>query len=131
MFVYEVLEAAGHLKEALERFQKETLTNKEAFTLDERWAAYEKVAEYMPTEPYSDGNCETLLGNPAYDAGIERHKTLPYPTLYEWYLDHKHEMSQQEEGEEPYYTETATQEVADSWREDALASGYGSFEHDW
>jgi hypothetical protein len=131
MFVYEVLEVAGQLKEALERFQKETLTNKEAFTLDERWAAYEKVAEYMPTESYSDGDCETLLGVPAYDAGIERYQTMDYPALYEWYLDRVNEKELYPEDEDEYNANLPSQEVADEWRERVLAAGYGSFEHDW
>jgi hypothetical protein len=128
------LEAAIKIKDDLDnclgRFVDTYLKDK-TIPLDERWEAFKTAAEMLPLEPYSDGDCETLLGSAAYDSGIERHQTMDYPTLYDWYLDRVNEKELYPEDEDEYNANLPSQQVADEWREQVLARGYGSFQNDW
>jgi hypothetical protein len=129
MFVYEVQEIANKLKDAIERFHKEVLTNKEAFTLDERWTAYEKVAELLPIGYDYCGNAfEEVLGDISlYDEFyIERYQTAKYVNQVEG-LEDDLASAEEDVAYEPRYT----RELVDAIKEAILASGMQGFIYDW
>jgi hypothetical protein len=89
-------------------------------SLEERWQAFEAVAQFLPEESYGDGNIDALDDNLTMydDFYIDRRETTTYPEMYVRIL----ELAEDREYE---------QEQIDAWREVVLANGYGSFTYDW
>lgn len=105
------------------------LTDK-SIPLDERWEMYKKLVEEgcLPEDGYSDGFITTLTyvdgGEPTLydDFHMDRNESKTFPRMYEIILED--EIDADEGGK--YTPESITE-----WREEVLASGYGSFENDW
>lgn len=113
-----IVEAAKQeLDEAVGLVLKQ-IQNVEGESLDERWKAYVKIHELLPTETYGDGFIEDI--NTSWtmydDFYIERHETVDYPTMYE-------RIKAQ--------LEVKQSEALDMWRERVLATGDGAFTYDW
>jgi len=85
--------------------------------LNERWEAFELVDEYLPTDNWGDGFIDILEpGSTLYDEFyMERRESSSYKDLWDRIVDRG----------------TYSEDVLNTWREEVIAAGCGSFRYDW
>ena len=90
--------------------------------LDDRWKMFIRLVtlKLLPEQSYGDGYVEVLGSKYSLydDFHIERYQTVDYEQMWEWISD-------------SYRGKKFEGAAVDKWREQVLASGYGSFVHDW
>lgn len=133
-FYVEVIQRqANDLAETIGRLQDTFLTD-QTQPLEERWEAYQVVADYLPIDPYITTDCiRGALGEYVSlydDFRIQRYQTVKYTEFVENLeedLQYALEYRGPEEDVMPYYK----REDIDKLRELVLASGKQGFVMDW